>query len=105
VQRTASFTGIDGIHLQDQAITESMGEITDHGLEHLAPSDLMISQTRKRLLGAAKAFQKSGASPPGADDGSVFGGVRGGSFNADEGLAWDQAYTAQIREHVAAAAE
>jgi hypothetical protein len=80
-----------------------MGAITDHGLEHLAPSDLMIAQTRKRLLGAAKAYRKSGAAPPGADDGRLFAGVRGGSFNAASGLAWDQAYSEQIRRHVAAA--
>ena len=105
VQRNESFTGIDGIHLQDQAITESMGKITDHGFEHLAPSDLMIAQTRKRLLGAAKAYQKDGTKPPGANDGSVFAGVRGGSFNAANDLAWNDAYELQIRAHVAAAAE
>src|SRR6185295_8264790 len=35
----AIYTGIDGIHLQDQAICESMGPIVDHTLERLAPSD------------------------------------------------------------------
>ena len=29
--------------MQDQAVTESMGEITDHEFEHLAPSDQMIT--------------------------------------------------------------
>ena len=28
--RNISYTGIDGVHLQDQAITESMGGIVDH---------------------------------------------------------------------------
>jgi phenylpropionate dioxygenase-like ring-hydroxylating dioxygenase large terminal subunit len=31
------FSGIEGVHLQDQAITESMGSMTDHAFEHLAP--------------------------------------------------------------------
>jgi phenylpropionate dioxygenase-like ring-hydroxylating dioxygenase large terminal subunit len=44
------YSGIDGIHLQDQAITESMGPIVDHAFEHLAPSDQMITHTRRRLL-------------------------------------------------------
>src|SRR6516162_5522155 len=35
---SAIYSGIDGIHLQDQAITESMGPVTDHAFEHLAPS-------------------------------------------------------------------
>ena len=44
----ASFTGIDGIHSQDQAITESMGPIYDRSHEHLATSDSMIIRTRRR---------------------------------------------------------
>jgi phthalate 4,5-dioxygenase len=52
-QKSESFTGIGSIHGQDQAVTESMGGITDHGFENLAPSDLMIARTRRRLLRAA----------------------------------------------------
>ena len=52
-QRTNQiYSGIDGIHLQDQAITESMGPIVDHTFEHLGPSDQMITRTRRRLLRA-----------------------------------------------------
>ena len=50
----AIYSGIDGVHLQDQAITESMGPVTDHAFEHLAPSDQMITRTRRRLLMAAR---------------------------------------------------
>ena len=42
------YTGITHIHMQDQAITESMGDIVDHDFEHLAPSDQMITRTRRR---------------------------------------------------------
>jgi hypothetical protein len=49
------YTGITGIQAQDQAVTESMGGITDHAFENLAPSDLMIARTRRRLLRAARA--------------------------------------------------
>ncbi len=56
----AIYSGIDGIHLQDQAITESMGPIVDHTLEHLAPSDQMITRTRRRLLMAARALRDNG---------------------------------------------
>ncbi len=34
-QRTASYTGISGIFLQDQAVTESMGPIYNRSNEHL----------------------------------------------------------------------
>ncbi len=50
-----NFTGIAGIHEQDQAVTESMGPVTDHLFEHLAPSDRMIMATRRRLLETARA--------------------------------------------------
>jgi len=53
VQRSHSYTGIDGIHLQDQAITESMGTIVDRTQEHLGTSDAMIIRTRRRLMKAA----------------------------------------------------
>jgi hypothetical protein len=33
------YSGIDGIHLQDKAIAESVGPIAHHSLEHPAPSD------------------------------------------------------------------
>src|ERR1043166_2484111 len=36
------FTGIQGIHLQDQAIAESEGRLYDRSNEHLASSDMMI---------------------------------------------------------------
>jgi phthalate 4,5-dioxygenase len=100
VQRDQSFTGIDGIHLQDQAVTESMGEITDHAGEHLTISDLMISRTRQRLLRAAKALAESGATPPGVDDPQIYLGARSGDFVASASLGWRQAYEAEIRKAV-----
>jgi phthalate 4,5-dioxygenase oxygenase subunit len=66
VQRTQSYTGIDGIHLQDQAITESMGPIVDRAQEHLGTSDAMIIRTRRRLLRAAIDLQE-GIAPPALD--------------------------------------
>lgn len=96
VQRTGSFTGIDGINQQDQAITESMGEFTTHTWEHLVHSDNMISQTRRRLVRAARAFQKDGNMPPGAKTPDIFGGIRGGSFVAPKEQNFDQAYQERL---------
>jgi phthalate 4,5-dioxygenase len=91
------FTGIVGIQAQDQAITESMGPITDHDYENLGPSDIMIARTRRRLLRAARAFVKDGAVPPGVDNPDVFVAVRSGDFVADAKLGWREAYEMQSR--------
>ena len=90
------FSGIDNIHLQDQAVTESMGPITDHGAEHLGPGDLMISRTRRRVLQAARHFKATGESPPGVDQPEIFLGSRSGYFLADPALDWRLAYEQQV---------
>lgn len=91
-QRADIYTGIRGILLQDQAITESMGSITDHGFEQLAPSDHMITQTRRRCLQAARALERDGTAPPGVDDPEVFLGARGGDLLVEDGADWNRAY-------------
>jgi phthalate 4,5-dioxygenase oxygenase subunit len=67
-----SFTGIAGIHQQDQAITESMGPIIDRTQEHLGTSDAMIIRTRRRVINAARALRDSGIIPPGVDQPEVY---------------------------------
>jgi hypothetical protein len=96
----AIYSGIDGIHLQDQAITESMGPIVDHEWEHLAPSDQMITRTRRRLLMAARALRDQGTMPPGADDASVYRGARSGYFVSGDKSEWQQVYAAQFASGV-----
>ena len=51
VQKTETFTGIDGINTQDRAIQESMGRVVDRSKEHLGPADKAIIQARRLLLG------------------------------------------------------
>jgi len=92
-----SYTGIASIHGQDQAVTESMGGITDHDYENLGPSDIMIARTRRRLLRAARALHKDGAVPPGVDDPEIYTAVRSGDFLADAKIAWRDAYEMQMR--------
>jgi phthalate 4,5-dioxygenase len=90
------YSGIESVHLQDQAVTESMGTILDHTLEHLAPSDLMIARTRRRLLTAARALRDKGALPPGAEDTGVFRDARGGYFECEAGSGWQDVYARQL---------
>jgi hypothetical protein len=95
-----NFSGIVGIHQQDQAVTESMGPVTDHLFEHLAPSDRMIMATRRRLLKAARALAKDGTVPPGVDDPDLMYPVRSGDFVTDAKLGWREAYDRQMRASV-----
>jgi phenylpropionate dioxygenase-like ring-hydroxylating dioxygenase large terminal subunit len=99
-QTNRIYSGIDGIHLQDQAITESMGPIVDHEFEHLAPSDQMITRTRRRLLMAARALRDSGVAPPGADNPEVYRGARSGYLVSPDKSPWRELYAKQFAASV-----
>jgi phenylpropionate dioxygenase-like ring-hydroxylating dioxygenase large terminal subunit len=92
----AIYSGIDGIHLQDQAICESMGPITDHAFEHLGPSDQMITRTRRRLLRAARALRDDGTLPPGVEDAGIYRGARSGYFLSDDQGPWRDVYERRL---------
>jgi phthalate 4,5-dioxygenase len=96
VQRQRTFAGIEGVHVQDQAVTESMGTITDHAFENLAASDRMVAMTRRRILEAAKALAENGQPPPGAASPEAYGRVRGGYFVAPETKVWPDVYHQQL---------
>ena len=98
--RNALYSGIDNVHLQDQAVTESMGAITDHAFEHLGPSDQMIARTRRRLLRAARALRDEGTPPPGIEGPGVFRGARSGYFISEETLSWQEIYARQFSNAV-----
>ena len=90
------YSGIDHIGLQDQAVTESMGAITDHSKEHLGPGDLMIARSRRRALQAARAF-RDGVPAPHVDAPEVFMAARSGYFEMPEGVDWQQGYKDQMK--------
>lgn len=95
-RRGENYSGIEGIHLQDQALTESMGGIVDHTFEHLAVSDLMINRTRRRILQAARSAAE-GVPPPGVDTPETYHGARGGDFVTPNTIGWLQAYGDELR--------
>jgi phthalate 4,5-dioxygenase oxygenase subunit len=95
-QKSASYSGIVGIHLQDQAMTESMGGIVDHAHEHLAVSDVMIARTRRRIAMAARDAAQ-GITPPGVDHPELYQGARGGDFVTPSSVGWLQAYGDEMR--------
>lgn len=86
-QRRDSYTGIPGIHMQDKAITESMGPVLRRSREHLGSSDVMVIKLRRRLLAAARALAAEGLAPPGVDDPDVYQ-VRSGGVVLPDGADW-----------------
>jgi phthalate 4,5-dioxygenase oxygenase subunit len=76
--RMESYTGLPSITLEDQAVTESMGEIYKRWEEHLGTTDVMIIRTRRRLIDAAKELRDRGTPPPAADDPSAYATRTGG---------------------------
>jgi phenylpropionate dioxygenase-like ring-hydroxylating dioxygenase large terminal subunit len=90
------YSGIDHIGLQDQAVTESMGAITDHSREHLGPGDLMIARTRRRALAAARAFA-AGTAAPGVDQPEIMTDARSGFFEMHQSVEWQQAYVDKMK--------
>ncbi len=62
-----TFSGVEGIAMQDASLQESMGPIVDRTRENLVSTDNGIIMARHRLLRAAKALAEKGVKPPGID--------------------------------------
>ena len=67
VQKTETFSGIDGVNAQDVAVQESMGYVVDRSKENLSRTDMAIIYARRQLLQAARTVAEGGA-PPGVGD-------------------------------------
>ncbi len=62
-----SFSGVEGIAMQDASLQESMGAIQDRTRENLVSTDKGIIMARRLLTKAAKELQEKGVLPPGRD--------------------------------------
>ena len=69
-----------------------MEPVVDRTFERLAPSDIMITQVRRRLIRAARAFKKNGTLPKNGKNHKLYAGPRGGHFQADQKVKWEKAY-------------
>ena len=76
----AGYTGINGIAMQDAAMTTSMGDIYDRSREHLGTTDAMVIRVRRRLIAAVQAHMRHGVTPPGVDDPGAYRVRSGGVF-------------------------
>jgi len=92
----SGFTGINGIAMQDAAVTTSMGPIYDRRQERLGTSDAMVIRVRRRLLAAVKAHMQYGTVPPGVDTPDAYR-VRSGGVLLPEGTDWVSA-TSSLRQ-------
>ena len=64
VQKTETFSGIDGVNAQDVAVQESMGYVVDRTRENLSRTDMAIIYARRMLLQATRTVAE-GETPPG----------------------------------------
>jgi phenylpropionate dioxygenase-like ring-hydroxylating dioxygenase large terminal subunit len=62
-----TYSGIEGIAMQDASLQESMGPIIDRTKENLVSTDNGIIMARHRLMRAARALAEKGVVPPGVD--------------------------------------
>ena len=74
LQKTQTFTGIEGINTQDMALQEGMGAIVDRSKEHLGTSDRAIIVMRQLLFEALDAC--AAGTPIRGTDPVTYGRVR-----------------------------
>ena len=60
-----TYSGIEGIAMQDASLQESMGRIQNRSREHLTSTDRGIVMARRRLLQAARDLAERNVAPPG----------------------------------------
>jgi len=66
-KRGETFSGVDGIAMQDASLQESMGPIVDRTKENLVSTDNGIIMARHRLRKAVEALRDKAVVPPGVD--------------------------------------
>jgi phthalate 4,5-dioxygenase oxygenase subunit len=66
-KRGDTYSGVDGIAMQDASLQESMGPIVDRTKENLVSTDNGIIMARHRLMRAVKALKEKDVTPPGVD--------------------------------------
>jgi hypothetical protein len=89
-----TFSGIEGIAMQDASLQESMGPIVDRTKENLVSTDNGIIMARHRLLKAARDLRDKGAIPPGVDP--AHHRVRSAAIVLDPQLAFTEAASADL---------
>ena len=97
-----SYTGIQGLGVQDCGIQESMGPIADRTIEHLGVSDTAIIRIRQVLLQTLRDHA-AGRELPGMDPASYQ--VRSSRFTVPKALSFAEAMESYVRLDAPVAAE
>jgi hypothetical protein len=95
IQKTQTYTGIDGVNTQDFAIQEGMGPIVDRSAEYLGTSDRAIVTMRRMLLEATHAVER-GETPPGLDP-KTHAHIRPYDGIVPPGAEWQTAFAEGLR--------
>ncbi len=89
VQRTRTFTGIEGVNTQDFALQTGMGRIVDRSQEALGSTDMAIQAARRLLLQAADDVA-AGVAPKGSEP-AAYRSTRAGDMLVPRGSDWREA--------------
>jgi phthalate 4,5-dioxygenase len=83
--KNGSFSGLSGVIVEDFAIAESMGPVTDRSNEYLCPADISVVRLRRQLLDGLKTVAVGGPAP-GQEETVEVAGVRAtaGVFSAND---------------------
>jgi phthalate 4,5-dioxygenase oxygenase subunit len=88
--KARSFTGIEGVIIEDHALAEIQGPVVDRTRERLGATDAAVVALRRHLLAGARAVM-SGADPPGLDASIPFGRITGADFVKHLAVPWEEA--------------
>jgi phenylpropionate dioxygenase-like ring-hydroxylating dioxygenase large terminal subunit len=66
-KRGDTYSGVEGIAMQDASLQESMGPVVDRTKENLVSTDNGIIMARHRLLKAVREMESKGITPPGVE--------------------------------------
>jgi phenylpropionate dioxygenase-like ring-hydroxylating dioxygenase large terminal subunit len=94
MQRTRTFTGIDGINNQDLAVQESMGRVLNRSREHLGSTDMAVIACRQIMLDAVKNLAE-GIDPPGVHP-TTYRGVRPADIVIAKERRWQEVAEAEL---------
>ena len=88
--KTESWSGIEGLFIQDNAVQESMGPIVDRTIEHLGTTDIAIITARRLYIKAARELSEQGIEPPGVWQQKDYEHVRSEAFLQAASAAWQK---------------
>jgi phthalate 4,5-dioxygenase oxygenase subunit len=100
MDRNESFSGIEGVQIEDSVVQESMGVLYDRTQEHLGASDVAVIRMRRQMLEAARALAERGASPFAVVERSDYTDVRALEKIVPLADAWQELYASKSRETV-----